>query len=207
MAYGASTPDTGKKLRNQEEARAARIRAGQADIDKAFSGYTPEFFQERAQAYEAAALPQVTQQFDEASRKIDFGLAGRGLLQSSAAGSVRAGLDRERTNKARDIASIGIDQSNALRQNLENERGRLLAQVQSAADPSGAGEQALRVAQATQQPTSYAPIGNLFSGFLQNHLDNQIMKQYAEAASQNVAGSAQNPAAAWPKSGTIVEGD
>jgi hypothetical protein len=175
---GCGGSDNGDELREQERARVARIETGKKSIDAAFEGFDDEFYNQRVKEYEDFAVPQLNTQYDRTKKNLMYSLARSGLLNSSTEVEKGGALDTELAQKYRDVVDTGKGQANALRRDVEGQRNNLVAQLQASGDPGSAANLALRTAQAYEQPTSFAPIGNFFEGWTRNYLANETARQY-----------------------------
>lgn len=181
MGCGGSN-NAGYEQRQLEAERQARIEQGRKAIDESFAGFDDNFYDSRAKDYEAYAVPQVTKQYDNTKKNLTYSLARSGLLGSSTEASKSSELDMENAQQLRNVADAGKSQANELRQAVEGQRSNLYSQLEASADPGAAGSLALRTAQAYQQPTSYAPIGNFFKNFTETYLANNEAKMYSPNA-------------------------
>lgn len=178
MGCGGGSNNAGAEQRQLEAERQARVEQGRAKIDEQFAGFDDEFYNSRAQDYEAYAVPQVTQQYDNTKRNLKYSLARSGLMGSSVEASKGRALDQENAQQLRNVADAGQSQANESRREIEGQRSNLYSQLEASADPGMASNLALRTAQAYEKPTSFAPIGNFFKNFTETYLANQEARQY-----------------------------
>ncbi len=186
----AGSDRAGAEQRQMEADRLARIEEGKGKIDEAFKGFDDDFYTKRAREYEAFAVPELTNQFDNTQRNLTYSLARSGLLGSGTEAFKGSQLNRELAKQYRGVVDEGRRQSNELRQNVEQQRSNLVSQLQASSDPGGAGALALRTAQSYSQPQSFAPIGNFFGGFVQNYLANANARSYDSSIPQYPWGGA-----------------
>lgn len=147
---------------------------------KTFEGFQEPFYEKRAQDYVNFALPQLSQQYQQNRNQMLFGLANRGLGQSSVADTASSNLEREAGRGRQEIADTGIAQANQLRKDVENARQQSIAQLYQSADPAQALQGAVRAASGFQAPSTFAPITNMFSNLAQQYATSQILNNYRQ---------------------------
>lgn len=149
-----------------------------AGPSKTYAGFSPQFFKDRAGAYERYALPQLGKQFGDANRAIDYGLADRGLMGSSVANKAHSDLIRENASQVQNVADVGRGQAQELQTNVENSRQSALAQLYATSDPQGASASALNSAASFQVPSAFAPVGQAFADLASQYAINNQLSQY-----------------------------
>lgn len=173
-------PDSGKKeaarARADEAARQGRIQAGTAAIDTAFGGFDNSFYDQRAKDYEAAALPEVNQQFTRTRNSLGYALANRGLLNSSVRDQRTQSLAEELAKQKRIVADSGLSQANDLRASVEDSRNRVYGQLLSSADPVQATQAANRAAAGIVQPSPVGALGQVFNDWSQIYLADNLAR-------------------------------
>jgi hypothetical protein len=184
---------------NQEKGRQAAITQGTGDINKAYGGFGQDFYNQRAQAYQDYALPQLAQQYQQARNQVGFGLANRGLLHSGAAQTQWQGLNRQMSEGRQNIADIGLGQAQALQRQIEASKDTQLGFLYQSADPSKAGAQAIASAASFSQPSVYAPLANQFSGLLNQYYLSQLINSYKPSSFVQQPTDTTNFAGALPK--------
>lgn len=184
------SPDYAGMAQAQEGKRQAAIQQGTQNINQAFSGFTPSFYQQRAQAYQDFALPQLAQQYQQNRNQIGFGLANRGLNTSSTANQQWTNLGKAMGQAKQTIADQGIAQSQQLQQQVEGQRNALLNQLYQSADPSGAGASAINTASQFAAPSVFQPVGNLLGSVAQQYYLSQLMNTYRPTGSSPMVGAA-----------------
>jgi hypothetical protein len=154
-----------------------RFRAGKlySMTPQTFEGFTPAFYQKRAQAYVDNAMPQLANQYRNTRASLDFGLANRGLLKSSAANVQGSELERETGQAKQQIADTGQTEANQTKQQVENARSQAISYLYQTADPASASQQAIGQAANFQAPSSFAPLANMFSNLLSQYYTNQVL--------------------------------
>lgn len=175
MGYGGKV---GGGSRKAEEERKGAIARGTEAINQKFAGFDDDFYRRRAADYEGYAVPQVARQYTKTGNSLAYSLARAGMSNSSVAAQKKEALDLENAQQLRTVADTGRAQANDLRLDVEGQRSNLVSQLNASADPGQASEAAVRTAAAYSQPTSFAPIGNLFEDWTRNYLANQSARAY-----------------------------
>jgi len=166
MAYpmGGGGDGGAGDARREEMQRQARIKDGTARINTVFDGgFTPDFYNNQAAAYEGYALPELERQFNRAGNDATYALANRGQLRSSTRNTMGATLDVEKARKQREVADTGMARANELRGNVEDQRSRLISQVIASGDPSNATQAAIAAAGQFQTPSQATGLGQFFN--------------------------------------------
>lgn len=164
-----------------EAARQSRINSGLSNINNAFSGFDEPFYKQRAQDYTNFALPQAQTQFDTTRKSLAYSLARNGLSNSGAAVNENQALQTTRNQKVSDIVNEGQNQANQLRSNVSTQKANVVNQLESSSDPSLAHESALSATAGLSAPSSFSPIGSLFTDFSNTYLNNLQAKSYSNA--------------------------
>lgn len=159
----APKDNSAAEARAAEEARQARIKAGMGDIDTAFAGFTPAYFDEYAGKNLGFWRPEIDQQYKDAQRDTTFGLARTGNLKSTAATDAFAKLREKRDKSELEAADRARGKGTELRQNVEQSRAALVSQLNATADPFAAASAARAQAETLTAPPLYSPVGDLFS--------------------------------------------
>lgn len=163
----------------RQDATKAAIAAGKLFTGKEISGgFDDNFYAQRAKDYEDVALPALGEQYREKQGTITENLSRRGLLNSGAAIRARTALDKYAQGKKRDIGDQAIQQENALRSDVANQRQQLVNQTISSGDSTLASTGALQAAAQLRRPTGFAPIGQLFGDFTNTLAANQVAQSY-----------------------------
>jgi hypothetical protein len=160
---------------------AKNFRRGQlfnAPTYETFEGFQPAFFQKRAQDYINYALPQLGEQYRGARNATLYGLANRGLQDSTVAGQANRQLERTTGVARQNIADTGLAQANQLKRDVEGSRQEAIRQLYQSANPADAFRSATESAASFRQPSTFAPIANLFSNLAQQYATNQILNNY-----------------------------
>jgi len=168
----------GDKAPTVRELTNKRLKQGllfSAPQTQSFEGFTPEFYNKRAQDYINYALPQLADQYRQTRNSIGFGLANRGLQNSTVATDARSRLEREAGRNRQTIADTGLEQANQLRRDVEASREQALQQLQQSADPAGAVQSAIKSAMGFQRAPVFTPIANAFGSLAQQYVQNQLL--------------------------------
>ena len=150
--------------RKAEEERQKKITEGTNIVNKTFEGFTPEFYQQRQQAFLDWANPQLEDQYSQAQKNLTYALARQyGTLDTSIAADRQAKLAAQRALAESQLASQALDYGTQSREAIENQRNALLAQVQGGADPATAAKLAASQSELLSAPQTYAALGDLFA--------------------------------------------
>lgn len=164
------------KAEADEKARQDRINQGLEAIDQKFGSFTDAWFNQRAREYFDAAMPTLNMEFARTKNNLAFGMAGRGLLNSSIYNQRRQSLDNEMLKQKRIVADTGIGQANDLRMKLEDARSRITSQLYQSADPAQATAAANRETANLSQPSPMGAIGNFFNDWSNIYMTNQVAR-------------------------------
>lgn len=170
--------DYGSAAQQQENRRQKAITQGTASINSAFSGFNPQFYNQRQQAYVDYALPQLAQQYQTNRNQVGFNLANRGLLGGSAAQSQLSQLNLANKQGAQNISDSGLAQAQQLQQQIEGQKNQLLGQLYQSADPSGAAASATSTAAGFAQPSVFQPLANQFGNIANAYYLSQLVNAY-----------------------------
>ncbi len=152
--------------------------------DQTYTGFTPDFFNNAAQSYVNYALPQLAQQYKQASDTTTYGLANRGLLNSSVANQQRSDLDLTMGRQKLNIYDTGQQQSQALQKQVQDSKQQALNNLYQVGNPTQAIQSAIGQASQIQSPSIIQPISNAFQG---------LMNQYAISQLYPTSGQGQMP--------------
>lgn len=128
-------------------------------------GFTPAFYQQRAQDYVNYANPQLQQQFGQTQRNANYQLADAGLQNSGAQQSMQQSLQQALAQQEQGIANTGTQQAQNLQQSVGQEQNALTAQLEASANPSATAQSALNAAAGFSAPSAFAPVGNFFGNW------------------------------------------
>lgn len=135
---------------------------------QSYTGFTPNFYNNAANAYDQWANPQLGQQYNQALGSLQAGMAGQGLLGSSAYKQGLSQLNTAFGQQQQNVVDTGLQQAQSLQSNVEAAREAALGQLYQTANPGQANTTALNLASQVQAPSAYAPLGNAFSSILGN---------------------------------------
>lgn len=175
--------DPGIEARRAELERQLAIRSGTSQINKVFEGFTPSFYKARGDAYRSFAMPQLSSQQRGATKALSFALARQGLLRSSAAEQASRDLDQQAGLSLQQIEDQATAQESQLRRDVEGERGNLLTQLHATGDPNLASQRAIATAANLRLPSTFAPIGQLFSDLTNQYTNRQLAGIWNSTAS------------------------
>jgi len=156
----------------------AKIDSGMATINQDFSKFGEPFYAKAAQDYEAYATPQMMGDYQNTKNNLTYSLARNGLLNSGAAVSKNAALQKQLGVNESDIANKAQDQSNQLRTNVASQRNQLISQVQAGAAPGQVATSAAAATAGLRAPTALPPVGNMFSDWANSYLTNMEANTY-----------------------------
>lgn len=160
-----------------------KLRRGQlfnAPEEKTFEGFQQPFYDQRAQDYVNFALPQLGEQYRGTRNAINFGLANRGLSGSTQGGQANSALERQTGEARQRISDEGLSQANTLKRGVEDARQQAINQLYQSADPAQALQGAVRNALNFQQPSTFAPISNMFTNIAQQYATNRLLNSYRQ---------------------------
>lgn len=153
--------------RAEEEARQARIRAGESNIDAAFGqAFSPDYYSGYQKAYEGASIPELDDQLRRAREKLTLSLSRSGNLTSSAGARLFGDLRERDLSERAAIRDRAMSAVNNLKGQVENERTQLYNLNRASADPSKAATMAASAIQPLQGGPQISPLGDVFASLL-----------------------------------------
>lgn len=159
---GGGGGNAAAQAREDEKRRQERIQKGMGNINETFSTFDDSFYDRRANAYKAFAMPNVESQYKDAHQGLVYNLARSGNLASSEAARQMGILNQDRNSANLKVADASLDYANKSRQQVEQARTDLVNQLMATADPSTAASQAAaRSATLTPDPAMVG-LGDLF---------------------------------------------
>jgi hypothetical protein len=182
MGCGSSSSSNANAIQQQQLQQQANTDKAIAGVNSAFAGFDPAFYQKVQDSYTNWALPQLQTQYQNANNSLGYKLAGQGLLDSSAATQGQNALSAAMTQNQNQIANNAVGQSQALQQTVGQEKSNLIGQAQTATDPSSFAQSAAAMAAGTQAPSTFAPLGSMFTSFGDQYLANQNASSYNQLA-------------------------
>ena len=151
--------------RAEEAARQARIKEGQAAIDKSFGKFDDSYFGNIEKASNDYYLPQVDQQFADARKRLIFNLARNNKLESSSGIEEMGRLQETGTKNRAAIGDSSRDLALGERNRVAGNKSTLISQLSASADPAAAAATATANADALSAPQTFSPLANLFAQF------------------------------------------
>lgn len=145
---------------------------------KTYEGFGPNFYNQRVYDYINYALPQLGAQQKQTSDSINYGLANRGILNSSAAGQAKTRLAVQTGIAEQGIADQAQNNAQDLKTKVEGARQASINQLYQTGDPSQSSAQAISAAAGFQVPQAFGPISNMFSTLAQQYAASQLYNQY-----------------------------
>lgn len=122
-----------KKARDDEEARQAKIRGYETDINTRFDTmFTPDFYKARENEYRGLYKPQLDDQFKKSQEELTYWLADRGMLDSSVRGEKSADLQKLFDSGLRKINDSALNLTNETKGNVANARSGLITDARNA---------------------------------------------------------------------------
>jgi hypothetical protein len=181
MCTPSNSSDALAQQQAQQEANTNQAVSG---INKAFSGFTPQFFNNVNQSYQGYALPQLQQQYQQTQNQLGFKLADQGIYgKNSVSQGLNNQLQQANTTNTQNIAQQGLANAQQLQQQVGQEQSNLIGQAQTATNPQALSQQAISTAAEFGAPSSFQPIGSLFNNFAQQYLGQQNAGTYNPATS------------------------
>ncbi len=179
--------DAAKEIEKQQQARAGLIQQGVGSINRSFAGFDPAFYERQRQSVLAAQLPQVGDQYRAQRSQLIGGLAGQGLLRSSAGANLGGALERELGQQQTNVSNQATQAVQNLQQQIGAQKGQLLSQLQQSADPTLAAQRSVESASQFSAPSLVQPLGNLFQNWSNIYLANRIGQAYQPPPQAGVA--------------------
>lgn len=155
---------------NQEAAQQKSIQLATQNIQNAFAGFNPDWYQQQYQNVLASEEPQEQQQFKQASNQLGFKLADQGLGKSSQAKQLGESLASAQDTAQQGLASGAQSEVNQLKQQQEQAESNLIGEASVANTPGTVAGQAYNTASTLQSPLSAQPIGQLFGNWSNAYL-------------------------------------
>lgn len=129
-------------------------------------GFGQDYYDKITKDYENYYNPQLTTQYQNALNSLTYQLGQQGILQSTE-GARQLGLLKQANQTNQDtIANNALNAAASAKQNISNQKNALLAQANTAADPSTLATQAAGVVSSQPPAFNQSVLGNVFSGIL-----------------------------------------
>lgn len=172
MGCGSSGTDMGP-LYNAQGVANRNENIAVSQIKNAFAGYTPNWAQGIAQAYQNQAIPQLQQQYKTNANQFGFNMADQGLQKSTQNQQGQQALQQNYQQGLTNIAQQGQAAAQNLQQQAASQENNLIGMAQTATQPGQLVPQAAATAAQYQTPSVFQPIGNAFSSFAGQYLGGQ----------------------------------
>ena len=144
---------------------------GSANIQGAFSGFNPAFYNKYEESYINQALPQLGDQYRQTLKNLDYSLEDKGLLTGSgAADALHGALNVQNTQNQNQIVNTAENQAQNLQGQVSNQQAELYSELQQGQNPTAIGQQAVNLAAQTGAPSVFAPLGQAFQNFSNTYL-------------------------------------
>lgn len=154
--------------RQQEEERQGRITQGQTAIDDAFGGFNDDFYSGYQNDYLGYYTPQLSDQYDDARKRLTLQLARSGNLTASTGANQMADLKKFYETQNTGITNRALDAKSTLQSNIDARKSQLYADNRAAADPGNAASAAAAAATSLQPTPPSSPLANTFADFFTN---------------------------------------
>ena len=154
-----------QRARDEETARAERIKTGTATIDANFGQFDDGFYDKYRDSYTGFYQPEIDNQFGDAKDQLTFALARAGTLNSSMAGDKQADLQTAYDTQQATTLSQAENAVANLKSNVNAEKSNLVSLLNATGDADRASNEALaRSQQLFQSQPAYNPLGDIFAG-------------------------------------------
>ena len=182
--FGSDAP-TPRELVNKQLRRGQLFNAPET---RTFRGYQPEFYDAREKAYTDYALPQLADQYQSARDNTIYGLSNTGLTGSTEATKAKFKLEKAMTSGKQNVANETINQSNKLREQVEQSRQQAIQQLYQTGDPTQALKTAINTSASFERPGGFAPLAQGFGDVMNQFYIQKLLQGY-----QNPVGGNNNP--------------
>jgi len=202
MSYYRNAGNKGWKPYTQNTgAMEGAIRRGQlfSKTEGTYTGFTPDFYQKRAQSYVDYAMPQLAEQANQTRADLTYNLANRGVYNSSIARRQASGFNRNLATQEQGVYDSARGQAMDLQKQVEASRQAAIQQLYTTQNPQQAAGFAINSYFNLSQPSIFQPIGNAFSNILNQYYASNILDPYRPPSY-----SSMNPyAATSPSAGAL----
>ncbi len=172
--------DAAKEIESQQQQRAGLIQQGLGSINRSFSGFDQPFYDRQRQAVLNAQLPQVGDQYRSQLHQLGSTLADKGLLNSSAGAQLGGSLQKELAQQQVNVSNQATQAVQGLQQQIGQQKGQLITQLQQSADPTLAAQRSVESASSFSSPSLVQPLGNLFQNWSNIYLANRVGQSYGQ---------------------------
>jgi hypothetical protein len=163
----------GSQATAQQQAQQQQLNTAVSGINKAFSGFTPAFYNNYQNQFLEAAGPQVGAQARSTGQQLDYSLADKGLTDSSSGEQLKSSLAQNVALQEQGVANQAQTASQALQQQIQGQQNTLISEAESATNPGAVAQQALGTASQFETPSTFAPLGPLFNQWGNTYLTGQ----------------------------------
>jgi hypothetical protein len=161
-----------------EQQNQAQIAQGEGQVQSNFAGFNPDFYNKYTQTTLGAETPQLMNQYATTGKNLTYALARGGNLQSSAAQQENQSLQKQLGANEASIANRAVDQTNALKANVNNQESQLDNQVIQGGSPSAINSQSQAMVAADRAPAAIQPIGNLFADWANDYIADKSARAF-----------------------------
>lgn len=172
----APKDNTAAIMRSQEQQRQQNVTRGTGKINAAFSGFGPDFYNQRESDYKDFYMPQVDQQAKDAGDQLTYSLARGGNLDSSTGNQQAAKLTQKINDARGSVAEGAFGAGQAAQQDIEGNRSDLIKMLEGGSNIANVANTASARAQALTRPPPYSPLTDLFANFT-GQLANNVQLQ------------------------------
>ena len=156
-----------------EKARQASIGQGMDTINRNFSGFDPNFYNQAKKDYTQAQMPAMMKDYQATKSNLTYSLARAGIMNSGAAVQRNNSLSNELAKNESQIANNAQGQANELQARVNSQKGQLVQQLESSADPAAINAQSTAAESQLRAPSAIQPLGNLFADWSSMYLNHQ----------------------------------
>lgn len=196
-ALAAQQQRQADEARADQNTKAAALRTGNDNINNAFAGFDDNYFNNLSKSYLDFQKPQLDDQYDQQKKNITYSLARNGNLNSSVAGDEGAVLDKQYALNLTGLNSAAGDVANTARRSVQSNKNDVESQLNASYDSDAANTSALAAARTLAAPTSFSPLGNLFTNVsavaAQSKLASDGASGYGSPGARLFGGSSSSP--------------
>lgn len=155
------------QAKQAESERKSAISSGRLAVDTTLAGFDDKYYDGISKSVEDYYLPQLDEQFNDASEQLTYKLGRQGILKSTAAKDNRAKIQGKYDIERGGITTKAADAAAQARENVNAVKNQLYNYAESSADPAAVNS---RVAGENARLRSYAPettpLGQVFSDYI-----------------------------------------
>jgi hypothetical protein len=163
-----------------EAQRQNNITSGEAQVDQSFSKFDPTFFQNYQNTILGAETPQLMDQYRTTGKNLTYALARGGNMNGSVGQQENQSLNNQLAVNQSTLANKAADASNQLQGQVQTQKGQLYSQLEQGGTPSTIAESAAAQASQDRAPSAIQPLGNLFSDWAGQYINNQTTNAYQQ---------------------------